>query len=262
MHFDFHALTDTGRLRSNNEDAVAVDPAHQVVVLADGMGGYNAGEVASDMATRWICSELARWLKEVGQAASRRDVQRAMEICVDQASQAVHSAARAHPPYAGMGTTLVMGVFQASRCFIGHVGDSRCYRLRGHQLQTLTRDHTLLQEQIDAGLISPAQAAQAEHRHLLTRALGVADTVLLEVNEFPVEANDLFLFCSDGLNDMLADSEIAAILSGMGSLGEKAQALVAAANAKGGRDNISVILVQRKPRPQRRRWLIGLSGRS
>lgn len=262
MHFDFHALTDAGRLRRNNEDAVIVNPAHRVVVLADGMGGYNAGEVASGMATRWICSELARWLQNTAHRVNKQDLQRAMERCVNRANHAVYTAAQTHPPYAGMGATLVMGVFQASHCLIGHVGDSRCYRLRGPQLQPLTRDHSMLQEQIDAGLISPEHAVHARHRHLVTRALGVAETVLLEVSEFQVEANDLYLFCSDGVNDMLADHEIAAILAAGGSLAKKAQALVGAANARGGHDNISAILVHCRPPPRRPRWLPGLWRRS
>jgi PPM family protein phosphatase len=124
------------------------------------------------------------------------------------------------------------------------VGDSRCYRLREGQFVQLTRDHSLLQEQIDAGLISPEQAQFATHKNLVTRALGVEDTVLLEVNEFRIEDGDLYLLCSDGLSDMMSDERIAALLVTAGTLEEKAHALIDAANDSGGRDNISVILAQ------------------
>lgn len=262
MNFEFHAQTDPGLIRENNEDSVAVDAENLVVVLADGMGGYNAGEVASAMATTFIRAELGRWLAEGGNEASARELRRAMEICIDNANRSIFNAANSNAQYTGMGTTLVMAVFQDSRALIGHVGDSRCYRLRGDTFQQLTRDHSLLQEQIDAGLISPEQAQYATHKNLVTRALGVEDTVLLEVNEFRVEDGDLYLFCSDGLSDMLADNRIAAILVGAGTLEEKAGVLVEGANASGGRDNISVILAQARARPLRRGLLSRMLGQS
>jgi PPM family protein phosphatase len=140
------------------------------------------------------------------------------------------------------------------------VGDSRCYRLRGTTLQQLTRDHSLLQEQIDAGLITEEQAQFATHKNLVTRALGVEDTVLLEVNEFRVEDGDLYLFCSDGLSDMVSDERLAAILQSEGSLEVKAGALVDAANGSGGRDNISVILAHARAKSVRRGLLSRMLG--
>ncbi|MCU0958177.1 MAG: Stp1/IreP family PP2C-type Ser/Thr phosphatase [Hydrogenophaga sp.] len=252
MNFEYFSLTDTGMVRENNEDSVLLDTENHVVILADGMGGYNAGEVASAMATTYVRTELGRWLAEGGHEATPRELRRAMEICIDNANRSIFNAANAEAHYAGMGTTLVMGVFQKTRAMIGHVGDSRCYRLREGQFVQLTRDHSLLQEQIDAGLISPEQAQFATHRNLVTRALGVEDTVLLEVSEFRIEDGDLYLFCSDGLNDMMSDERIAALLVTAGTLEEKAHALVAAANDCGGRDNISVILAQARARPARR----------
>lgn len=260
MNFEFYSLTDTGLVRDNNEDAVAIDPDNGLVVLADGMGGYNAGEVASAMATSFIKTELGRWIVEGGHEATSRELKRAMEICVDNANRSIFNAANANPQYTGMGTTLVMGVMQAGRVLIGHVGDSRCYRLRSDGFAQLTRDHSLLQEQIDAGLISPEQAQHATHKNLVTRALGVEDTVLLEVNEFRAESGDLFVFCSDGLSDMVPDNRIAAILVGAGTLEEKARALVDAANDSGGRDNISVILVHAVAKPARRGLLSRMLG--
>ncbi|MBA4267656.1 MAG: protein phosphatase, partial [Comamonadaceae bacterium] len=212
MNFEYFSLTDTGILRDNNEDSVALDVDNHIAILADGMGGYNAGEVASAMATTFVRSELGRWMAEGGAQASSREIKRAMEICIDNANRSIFNAANSQPQYAGMGTTLVMGVFQEARTLIGHVGDSRCYRLRDGAFVQLTRDHSLLQEQLDAGLITPEQAQFATHKNLVTRALGVEDTVLLEVNEFRVEEGDLFVLCSDGLSDMLSDQRMAALI--------------------------------------------------
>ena len=261
MNFEYAALTDPGLVRDNNEDTVALDAENHLVVLADGMGGYNAGEVASAMATTFIKEELGRWLVEGGHEANARELKRAMEICIDNANRSIFNAANAHAGYAGMGTTLVMGVFMDGRAMIGHVGDSRCYRLRRGEFVQITRDHSLLQEQIDAGLISLEQAQYATHKNLVTRALGVEDSVQLEVNEFRVEDGDLFLFCSDGLSDMVRDERMATLLVTAGTLEEKCHALVDAANDSGGRDNISVILTQASDRQVRKGLLSRMLGR-
>jgi PPM family protein phosphatase len=244
MQIEFFSATDTGRARSNNEDAVAIDEDCALAVLADGMGGYNAGEVASGMVTEFIRTELGRWLTEVGEAATDPEVRRAMDICVDNANRAIFNAANANPQYAGMGTTLVVSVFRDHRVLIGHVGDSRAYRLRAGRLAQITRDHSLLQEQIDAGLITPEQAAFSAHKNLVTRAVGVEDTVLLEIHQHELHPGDLFLLCSDGLSDMLEDESLGQLLMGYDSLEEMGAALIAAANDAGGRDNIAVVLAR------------------
>ncbi len=244
MPYEFSSAIDAGRARSNNEDSVVIEEACALAVLADGMGGYNAGEVASSMATSFIATELGRWLRESGGPATDADVRRAMDICVDNANRAIFNAANSNPQYAGMGTTLVVGVFREAQLLVGHVGDSRAYRLRGGRLQQITRDHSLLQEQIDAGLITPEQAAFSANKNLVTRAVGVEDTVLLEVHVHEVQSGDVYLLCSDGLSDMLPDLAIGQILGSMTSLADGCQALVNAANDAGGRDNISVILAR------------------
>ena len=244
MTIEIHAAVDPGRARSNNEDSVATDDGVSLAVLADGMGGYNAGEVASNMATSFIRTELGRWLREASQQASDAEVRRAMDICVDNANRAIFNAANANPQYAGMGTTLVVAVFRDDRVLLGHVGDSRCYRLREGRLQQITRDHSLLQEQIDAGLITPEQAAFSANKNLVTRAVGVEDSVLLETHQHDVQPGDLFLMCSDGLSDMLDDGAIAQVLQAHDSLETSSRALIDAANDAGGKDNISVILVR------------------
>jgi protein phosphatase len=244
MIYEFCTHTDPGLARENNEDSVTFDALARLGILADGMGGYNAGEIASGMATTFIKSEMGRWLSQAGRHANAKEVRRAMEICVENANRSIFNAANSNPQYTGMGTTLVIGVFQDARAMLGHIGDSRCYRLRDGEFTQVTKDHSLLQEQIDAGLITPEQAATSMNKNLVTRALGVEDTVLLEVNEHRVEPGDIYLMCSDGLSDMVDDEGIAEILRGPGTLQQMAGQLIDAANAKGGRDNISVLLAQ------------------
>ncbi|MBX3643298.1 MAG: Stp1/IreP family PP2C-type Ser/Thr phosphatase [Rubrivivax sp.] len=244
MTFEFFDAVDTGRARTNNEDSVSLDPSVALAVLADGMGGYNAGEVASNMATTFIRTELGRWLREAGDDATDTEVRRAMDICVDNANRAIFNAANSNPQYAGMGTTLVVAVFRGQRLLVGHVGDSRAYRLRAGRLQQITRDHSLLQEQIDAGLITPEQAAFSANKNLVTRAVGVEDTVLLETHLHEVQPGDVVLMCSDGLSDMLDDTSIAQVLQMHDSLAAAGAALIESANDAGGKDNISLILVR------------------
>ena len=260
MNYHFCAKTDPGRIRDNNEDCVVFDSTTRTVVLADGMGGYNAGEIASGMATAFIKSELSRWLLEAGAGASVREVRRAIEICVDNANLSIFNAASSNAHYSGMGTTLVVGVFKGDKLILGHVGDSRCYRFRAGKLEQITKDHSLLQEQIDAGLISPEQAANSSIKNLVTRALGVERSTQLEVNEYKVEAQDLYVLCSDGLSDMVDDSVIARILDAGAPLAQQAAALVNAANAGGGRDNISVLLVKAGAGTKKRGFMSRLLG--
>lgn len=261
MNYTFCAQTDPGQVRENNEDSVLFDAATRLAVLADGMGGYKAGEVASGMATSLIKSQLARWLSRAGQQAIGAQVRRAMELCVAKANRAVRKASLANPEYAGMGTTLVVAVFQEARLILGHIGDSRCYRWRGNELLQITKDHSLLQEQMDAGLLTPEQAARSSRKNLITRALGVEDTVLLEINELQVDDGDIYLMCSDGLSDAVDDIAMAEILQMEASLEEVAAELVALANENGGRDNITVLLTQAAQDPDKRGFVASLLDR-
>lgn len=261
MMYRFHAKTDPGRARDNNEDSVVFDESTHIAVLADGMGGYNAGEIASGMATAFIKTELSRWLTEVGPSASDREVHRAMELCVDNANLSIFNAANSNSGYAGMGTTLVVGVFRDGRLILGHIGDSRCYRMRAGVLKQITKDHSLLQEQIDAGLVTPEQAATSSIKNLVTRALGVDEVVALEVNEFVVEPGDLYLMCSDGLSDMVSDAAIAKISASDVDLDQKCSQFVDAANAAGGRDNISVLAIDVREVAEKRGLIARLLGK-
>jgi len=260
MIYEICAQTDQGLVRINNEDAVAFDAPTGLCLLADGMGGYKAGEVASHMAVTSIMLEFAPWL-QAGSQVPTEELRRHMQTCVGNVNHSIFSAACTHPEYEGMGTTLVVGVFTEGRLVLGHIGDSRCYRLRGQNLQQITRDHSLLQEQVDAGLITPEQALTAPHKNLITRALGVEYSVLVEINEHQVMLDDLYLMCSDGLSDMVLDADIAAILHTAGTLEEKAIKLVDAANQGGGRDNISVLLAHAREDASRRGLLSRMLGK-
>ncbi len=236
------ALTDPGLVRNHNEDAVFADPGKGLVILADGMGGYNAGEVASGMAVTLLSGRL-------GGPAFQRMLPDALEHPLQEAilsvNQAIHQAAQCEPQYAGMGTTLVLGLFCDDRLLLVHVGDSRCYRLRQGHLERLTRDHSLLQEQIDSGLLSEEEARHSRNRNLVTRALGVESMVEPEFNRYDVEVGDIYLLCSDGLNDMVEQDDIALTLQTLAAnLPLAGEQLVQLANDNGGRDNVSVILVK------------------
>lgn len=242
--------TDAGRVRGHNEDAVFANPHLGFVVLADGMGGYNAGEVASSMATTVLASEIEAALdKRAAHVADGPNAQPYAQVCLREAiadaNAAIYGAAQRQPQCAGMGTTLVAALFYDNRVSIAHVGDSRLYRWRDDELVLLTRDHSLLQEQIDSGMLSVEAARFSQNRNLVTRALGVDPQVEADLAEHAVSPGDIYLLCSDGLNDMLQDDEIALGLQALAANPElAARQLVQMANDGGGRDNVSVILVK------------------
>ncbi len=241
MNVQICSDTDPGLERKNNEDSVAFDAEYGLCILADGMGGHNAGEVASGMATAFIKSEMRKMIAHGGKTMQPDDVIHAISDCVAMANQAIYTMSSTNPQYKGMGTTLVLGVFHEDTLVLGHIGDSRCYLLReGHFLQ-ITKDHSVLQEQIDAGLDI---ATQDTVPNLLTRGLGTESFVETEINLHTIAPGDIYLMCSDGLSDMINEVQMAAILLTANSLEVKAKQLIAAANAAGGKDNISVVLAQ------------------
>jgi protein phosphatase len=244
MTREFASALDTGRVRRNNEDAVAIDAQAGLAILADGMGGHHAGEVASAMACEIVRQDLARWRRAWPDTSSQSAALQAMVRCVAHANQAVLRAAQTRPECRGMGTTLVLVLVAGTQLLVGHVGDSRAYRWRDDQLERLTRDHSLLQEQVDAGLMSAEEAASSRRRNIVTRAVGVEPEVQLEVQAHDALPGDLVLLCSDGLTDMVSDTEIAAVLRLGGSLQALCARLIEAANAAGGADNIAVVLTR------------------
>lgn len=250
-HVELHiaAKTDIGLLRSHNEDAVAISAAHGIAVVADGMGGYNAGEIASGMASVIFKEILEEKLRDVkwDEHGVHKLVKHWVVESVEHANTTIFQSASLEPEYSGMGTTLVGSFFHHDKVIIAHVGDSRAYRLRHGKLEQITRDHSVLQEQIDAGLISAEYARFAPNRNLVTRAVGVAPTLSVETREHLTEAGDIYLLCSDGLTDMLSAGELAEILTDVQTdLDAACQMLVDIANKNGGRDNISVIIIRLK----------------
>jgi len=244
------SATDAGKVRSHNEDSVAFDASMGLAVLADGMGGYNAGEVASGMATAVIVAEMRNALARNSSAATdvRGGGPAAQKLLRDQivkANASIYQASHSQPQYSGMGTTLVAGLFHDNRVTVAHIGDSRMYRMRGQDLKQVTKDHSLLQEQIDSGLITPEQARVSANKNLVTRALGIDPAVEPEIHDYDTQAGDLYLLCSDGLCDMVSDEDIGMALQTLAAnLGLCAEQLVQMANDNGGRDNISVMLVK------------------
>jgi len=238
--------TDPGLLRWHNEDAVFADAALGLAVLADGMGGCNAGEVASGMACALLSASFDRLLSAADGHASGADFgapQLLAEIAA--ANRAIFETAQSQQRYAGMGTTLVVAWFYNNRLHLAHLGDSRVYRLRHNRFELLTKDHSLLQEQLDGGIITPEEARHSHQRNLVTRALGVDPEVDVDMQVHDALPGDLILLCSDGLNDMVADEDIGLALRETGSdLEQAAERLIRLANDNGGRDNVSVILAR------------------
>ncbi len=246
----FAEITDTGKVREHNEDAIGSDVDYGLMVLADGMGGYNAGEVASGIAVQTI-SELAT---EGADRERRHEVDPATGLmrqtivlrdAVTRANKIIFQTAQSQTHCEGMGTTLVAAMFYDNKVSMAHVGDSRAYRLRGTKFEQLTLDHSLLQELVDRGFYSEEEAQRSTNRNYVTRALGVEPTVEVEVQEFDVLPDDVILLCSDGLPDMVEDEDIHLTISTFNaSLDVVGQQLVNLANEHGGRDNVSVMLAQ------------------
>jgi serine/threonine protein phosphatase PrpC len=251
---DVASLSHPGMVRSHNEDTVFVDGASGISILADGMGGYSAGEVASGIAVNVVSTGMLPELQS-GRELSKVDVQTGLthgalllQQQIAAANKGIYEAAQARPECAGMGTTIVAAVFCGNRVSIGHIGDSRCYRLRGDKLEQLTHDHSLLQEQIDSGQLTPEQAKYSLNKNLVTRALGIEAIVPTDIAEYRLEANDIYLLCSDGLTDMVEPEVIHTMVDQRRTdLAQASADLIDLANQNGGRDNISVILVRVPP---------------
>jgi len=247
---NFVGQTDTGRVREHNEDTIATDPDVGLLVLADGMGGYNAGEVASGIAVKTITNLVREGLAredldaiDRGTGLSRPSI--VLRDAITRANKIIYQTARSQAECEGMGTTVVAALFYDNRISIAHVGDSRLYRQRGSQIAQVTMDHSLLQELVDRGFYSPEEAQRAANKNYVTRALGVEPQVEVEVQEHPVDMGDIFILCSDGLSDMVEDEDIRLTISTFGAnLDTVAKQLIQLANENGGRDNVSVVLAQ------------------
>ena len=254
------ALTDTGKIRDHNEDMIGAERDIGLFVLADGMGGYNAGEVASGIAVKTI-TNLVR------DAVGREDLTAPdpatglsrpsiiLRDAIHRANKIIYHTSKTQPQCEGMGTTVVACIFYDNRISMAHVGDSRLYRLRDNRFEQMTLDHSLLQELVDRGFYSQEEAQRATNKNYVTRALGVEQTVEVEINEQPVHKSDYYVLCSDGLSDMIEDEDIHLTISTFSAnLDTVAKQLIQLSNDNGGRDNISVIMTHIvEPFPARRR---------
>ena len=242
--------SDPGLVRGQNEDSVLTDARHGLAILADGMGGYNAGEVASRMATTLLASGLKAAFAttaahHIDSSTGQPFGVRCLVEQIEDVNSAIYRASGKEERFGGMGTTLVASVFCDDQVIVAHVGDSRLYRLRGDEFVALTRDHSLLQEQLDSGLITAEEARHSTNRNLVTRAVGVDAEVDVEIHLHQVRPGDLYLLCSDGLYDMVDEADIRHALLTLGdNLVALANHLVQMANDNGGEDNVSVVLVR------------------
>lgn len=238
MLIESAALTDAGRVRSANEDSHGLCPEAGFFVVCDGMGGAAAGEIASQTAVSAMLEVMCG-----PQAAD--GPRQALENAISEANRRVFSRAEQESPLHGMGTTLVSLIVWESRVWIAHVGDSRCYRLRAGTLERMTQDHSLVDEQVRLGQMTPAEAELSPLRNVITRAIGTRAAVTPDIEEVVIEDGDLFLLCSDGLSKEVPDENIANILRGGSSdLQTLCQALIQEANDAGGNDNVTAILVR------------------
>jgi len=258
------AVTDAGSVRQFNEDSIATDPEIGVAILADGMGGHRAGEVASHMATQIIMSGLQTQVAGFRSDSGQHPPLRAVEQSIIRANRAIFDAAQRQSTYQGMGTTLALALFFDNRVVLGHIGDSRIYRLRRDALQLLTSDDSLLRDQIELGFISVADAGDSHNRSLVTRALGIEPSVSAHLREDEACPDDIYVLCSDGLNDLVEDADIALIVNALkANLPLAVDHLVQAAKDNGGYDNVSVILAKvLKPFPaaNHKGWISRLFG--
>jgi serine/threonine protein phosphatase PrpC len=243
-------MSDTGRIREHNEDTIGTDADVGLVVLADGMGGYKAGEVASGIAVRTVMTLLKDaleredlTLRDPESGLSRPGI--LLRDAINRANKIIYQTAKTQANCEGMGTTVVAGIFFDDKLTVAHVGDSRLYCLRGSEFRQVTQDHSLLQELVSRGFYTPEEAHRAAAKNYVTRALGVELTVEVDVTEVPVLKDDLYLLCSDGLSDMVEDEDIHLTISTFGgNLEMLAKQLVLLSNDNGGRDNVSIVLAR------------------
>ncbi len=259
---EIYALTSRGLRRERNEDYIGHLAYAGVAVLADGMGGYNAGDVASSVAVNSILSNLPGSLYNRAQLAELTEFNSTEAAwcyrAAIRANQSVYQVSQSQPHYTGMGTTLVTALFYNNQVTVAHVGDSRFYRLDGEEgtLTQITRDHTVLQELIDRGVYTPEEALASSNKNLVTRALGVDKKISIDITDTLVNPNDIFLLCSDGLHDLVSEEAIELTVSTFKDhLDAAATSLIQQANDAGGHDNTSVILIKcHKPFPEKTSW--------
>jgi len=245
------AQTDVGQRRRENEDSFCLAPELGLYVVADGMGGHAAGEVASRLAVRTIREWMGKYQK--GEATLEADEARAsgsqeaawLISGIRRANRAIFDLAAVRTEYSGMGTTIVAALTHGRFITLAYVGDSRIYRIRGTRIVQVSRDHSVVQQHVDQGILSAEEAHRAQYRHMITRALGLKEHVEVDLAQLPAAPGDVLLLCSDGLSDLVKDDEIQAVITPNATDLEKGcRTLIERANSKGGDDNVTALLVR------------------
>lgn len=236
--------TDIGLVRQNNEDVWAELPSLRFFVLADGMGGHQAGEIAAREAVNGICKEIKKKFGHGHESMTLRQAHDDVRDAIQHTNSIVYKMGRSDPDLRGMGTTICCLKFHEKGLIYGHIGDSRIYRLRDRKLAQLTQDHSLLRELVDMGQLNEQQATDFLYKNIITKAVGTESSVEPAVHVTEVLSGDIYLMCTDGLSDLLARKEIETILNNSASLNEAAMKLVSEAKEKGGHDNVTVVMAK------------------
>ncbi len=241
--------TDTGKTRKNNEDSYLIDSCRGLYAVADGIGGHEGGEVASRLAIQGLSQTVRERFSSPDETPAHGipregdPVKSALSLAFTLANRTIRQTATGNPSLHGMGTTMTALFLYEKKAYLAHVGDSRAYQLRAGVLTQVTADHTLVAEQMRAGLITPEKARKNPYRHVITRALGIDPDIVVDHRMIEVKPDDAFLLCTDGLTEMVDDDRIRGILS-TASPQEAAELLVREANDRGGVDNITVVVIQ------------------
>lgn len=242
-----YGLSDTGLVRKNNEDVWGSLPEHHLFVLADGMGGHQAGEVAAREATNFFIKHLKEYFEDAQASEhSKQSTIETIRYTLEQTNHFVYQLSKTHELLHGMGTTMLAIYFNENTVIWAHIGDSRIYRLRGGELEQLTKDHSLFAELLELGQVSDRHVEECSFKNVITRAIGTEAFVEPTVDADTIYADDLYLLCSDGLTDLLSNDEIADVLSSPFTVEEKVRLLIVLAKKKGGYDNITCVCVEVK----------------
>lgn len=250
MHFKACGKTDKGLSRSNNEDHFSIFEDPMLLIVADGMGGHAAGEIASQIAVDTTFDQIKKFHTSAQKSSGVFDPRlsekaKQLSAAIQAANQVIFMAAQDNKDWRGMGTTIaVVWLTSLERALIAHVGDSRVYLVRDKTIHLLTKDHSIIGEQIQQGLLTQEEARNSQIKNFITRALGQREEVEVDVTELAIQLGDILLLCTDGLNTMVPDEEIRSIVSQENELAEKCDQLIEIANQNGGQDNTAVILVQ------------------
>jgi len=244
-------LSDVGLKREKNEDCLAMDNSTKLYIVADGMGGHLAGEIASKVAVQIIQKNVTNWINENSPVTEIFDFPdmslskrgNYLSSSIKLANRVIHEMSQEYTEYKGMGTTIVILAIMSSTIIAANVGDSRLYLIRGDSMEPLSREHSMVAEQLEMGLISEEEAKISPLRHILTKNLGSTDTVNADIFEIEHVDNDRFLLCTDGLTDLVSDNEILGIIKNGDEPESICQQLISEANKRGGNDNITVSLI-------------------